>query len=122
MESTINLTIVAGLVLLLLIISGVRLRITGEPYKTAILAIHKLFTLGIIALLAIVTIQHLKVMDFGVKGIVVVFLSGLFLIIATITGAILTKEKTSKKPLKIAHKLSSALAVIMIPVIWLMCH
>jgi len=122
MESTTNLTIVTGLLLLLLIISGVRLRITGEPYKTAILAAHKLFTLAIIALLALVTIQHLKEMDFAIKGIVLLVLSGLFLIVATVTGVLLTKENKPKNILKTVHRISSALAIIMIPVIWLMCH
>ena len=122
MEQVTTLSIISGVLAILLILSGIRLRLSGEPYKFIMLNAHKLLSAGIIALLVIVTIQHQKEIDVGFKGISLFILSALFLITAIGTGGILTVESKSKNTIKILHRISSVLTVIMIPVIWLLCH
>lgn len=122
MESILTKTIIAGVFTLFLIVTGGLLKKSGEPYKVPTLIVHKLATLGVLVFLIIIVIQHAKDVDYGGLGTTLLILSGIFFIAALISGAIITKENAPKKLLIAIHKISSVLSIVMIPVIWIVCH
>ena len=122
MESILTKTVIAGAFALFLFVTGGLLKKSGEPYKVPVLIVHKLATLGILVFLIIIVIQHSNTVDYGVLGTTLLILSSIFLIAAVISGGMVTKENAPKKALIALHKISSVLSVIMIPVIWIVCH
>ena len=121
MGTTTILTIIAGVLLLFILTTGVRVRIKGKPYPKPCLLIHKLFSGGILILLVIIVIQHIKEIEFNTTGWILTILAALFFFIALGSGSALIKEET-KTGIKFIHRISSVLALIMIPVIWIICH
>ena len=92
MGTMLLLTIISGVLLFLLIVSGIRLRLSGEPYKVPILTGHKIISVAIIVLLAIVVGKHLKFMEFGFIGWLLTILSLFLIIVALGTGGALTND------------------------------
>ena len=122
MGSINSLSIIGAIFTIIMIVSGIWLRKKGEPYNTAIFTIHKISVIALIVLIVMIFIRHARFMSFEGLGLVFSIVTGLFIIIAFVSGALLSIEKTARNFLKIVHKGSSVLALVMIPVIWLYCH
>jgi len=122
METLFTKSIIAGLLMVLIIISGIFLRKGGEPYKTGTFALHKITVVAVILFVVLVYVEHLKMFRFNGTGLLLFLLSDLFLLVAFITGVMLNFEKTAHYRMKIFHRISSWLTVLMIPVIWWYCH
>lgn len=122
METTITKSIIAAVLTLIMILSGILLRKNGKPYKTGIFTLHKLSVVAIVVFIVLIYIQHFKLMQFEGLGLVLFILSCLFFIIDFITGALLSFEKIVSYKLKIAHRILSWITILFIPVIWLYCH
>jgi len=105
-----------------MILSGVMLRKSGEPYKTGIFTLHKLSVVATIFFVVLIYIQHFKLLYFEGFGLSLFVFSGLVFIITFITGALLSFEKIASYKLKIVHRVLSWLTILFIPVIWLYCH
>lgn len=122
MESIITKSIIASVLAILMILSGLWLRKHGEPYKKWIFTIHKLSVIAIIIFIVLIYIQHLKTFIFQGTGLTLFILSNIFILTAFITGALLSFENISSYRMKIIHRLSSWITQLFIPVIWLVCH
>jgi uncharacterized membrane protein len=122
MESTTTLSIITAGLTLLMILSGVLLRKSGEPYKTGIFTLHKLSVVAILVFVVLIYVQHFKSFCFQRFGLFLFIVSGLILVVAFFTGALLSFEKITSYKLKITHRILSWLTILLIPFIWLYCH
>lgn len=122
METVLTKSIISGVLILLLIISGIWLRKSGEPYKTGIFTIHKLAIVAVAVFMVLIYIQHFKLLYFEGFGLFLFILSDLVFVIAFTTGALLSFEKIASYRLKIVHRFLSWLTLLFIPAIWLYCH
>jgi len=122
METILTKTIISGVLTLLLIISGIWLRKSGEPYKTSIFTLHKLSVVAIIVFVVLIYIPHFKLLHFEGLGLFLFTFSGFIFAVAFITGALLSFEKIASYKLKIVHRVLSWLTLLFIPAIWLYCH
>ena len=122
MESTTTLSIITAALTLLMILSGIMLRKSGEPYKTVIFTLHKLSVIATIIFVVLIYIQHFKLFYFEGFGLILLILSDLTFIISFFIGALLSFEKIASYKLKIVHRILSWLTLLFIPVIWLYCH
>jgi len=107
METLFTKSIIAGLLMVLIIISGIFLRKGGEPYKTGTFALHKITVVAVILFVVLVYVEHLKMFRFNGTGLLLFLLSDLFLLVAFITGVMLNFEKTAHYRMKIFHRISS---------------
>lgn len=122
MESITLKTMLSALFLILTIVTGVLLKKSGEPYSKLSLAFHKIGITFSVVLVVLIIIQHLNEVVFdGIKPVLLI-ISGIFIVVAYVTGVMLTTEKKSTDFLKISHKIVSLLLIIMIPVIWVTYH
>jgi hypothetical protein len=122
METLLTKSIISGVLAILIFISGIFLRKSGEPYKTGIFTLHKLAVVTALVFVVLVYIQHFDLFSFYGTGLFLFLLSDIFLVAAFVTGALLNFEKTAHYSMKIVHRLTSWLTVLMIPVIWWYCH
>lgn len=122
MESAITQSIIAAILAIVLILTGIILRKGGEPYKTSIFTLHKLAVVALVVFVVLVYIQHFKLFFFEGFGLFLFLLSGVLFAAAFFTGALLSFEKISSYKLQIIHRLTSWLTMLCIPVIWLCCH
>ncbi|HKI90135.1 MAG TPA: hypothetical protein VKA38_13990 [Draconibacterium sp.] len=122
MESTTTFSMITSALTLLMILSGIKLRKSGEPYKTGVFTLHKLSVVATIVFVVLIYIKHFKLLYFEGFGLFLFIFSGLVFIIAFITGALLGFEKIATYKLKIMHRILSWFTILFIPVIWLYCH
>ena len=122
MESILNQSIISAILTLLIIISGIWLRKSGEPYKTGVFTIHKLCVVAVVIFVVLIYIRHFRLLNFEGTGLIFFILSGITFTIAFVTGALLSFEKTASYKMKIIHRILSWLTILFIPVIWLYCH
>ena len=122
MESTITKSIITAILTIILILSGIILKKSGEPYKTGIFTIHKLSVAATIIFVILIYVQHLKMLHFEGLGMILFMVSNIILVISFITGSLLSFEKIISYKLKIVHRVLSWLTILFIPVIWLYCH
>jgi 4-amino-4-deoxy-L-arabinose transferase-like glycosyltransferase len=122
MEQLVANSIISGILAIAVFISGIWLRKTGEPYKTGIFALHKITVVATAVFIVLIVIQHLRVLNFAGTGLILFVLSVIFFLVAFVSGAVLSFENTARDFLKIIHRISSVLVLIMVPVIWLYCH
>lgn len=115
-------TIFSGTLTIIIYFSGIWLRKKGEPYHTGIFTLHKLSVLAVLVLLVLNVLKHLRIIEFQGLGLTVFVVASVFFVIAFITGALLSIKKTSRYFVKTIHRISSVLIVLMIPVIWFICH
>jgi hypothetical protein len=122
MESITTNSLISALLTLILLVSGIWLMKTGEPYKKVVFAVHKIGIAALTVFLVLIIIRHLQLFSFSGLGLTFFVLSILFYVIAFVSGAMLSFESTARDFLKTIHKISSVLTIVMVPLIWLYCH
>lgn len=122
MESVVIQSVIAAFLAVLIISSGILLRKAGEPYKAGTFAIHKLSVIAVVVLIIIIYYRHLEIMNFRGTGFILFLLSDVLLVIAFVTGALLSFDRFSSIGLKLFHRFVSWTTFLFIPIIWLYCH
>jgi hypothetical protein len=122
MEAITTNSLISALLTLILLVSGIWLMKTGEPYKKVVFAVHKISIAALTVLLVLITVRHLQLFDFSGWGLIFFIFAAMFYTIAVISGVVLSFESTARNFLKTIHKISSVLIIVMVPVIWLYCH
>jgi heme A synthase len=92
--------------------SGIWLSNTGKPYKGSIFNIHKLIALAAVILTVVLVRSLLKDVDLCTYTGVLIILSGLFVLILFITGALLSNEKLQISIILFLHRISSILVLL----------
>ena len=118
----VNQSLYAALFFFISVISGIWMLKKGEPYNKMVFNLHKISIVASTVFMVFILKQHFNHLTF--KGIgLALFVSGcVFFLVAFISGSFLSFEKTARRLLKTAHKISSVLLVLIIVAVWLYCH
>lgn len=103
--------IISSVLIVLLIIAGIFLHQKGEPYNVILFTIHKVLTIAMIVLMALVAIRFFRQEDVGMiyyvlSGIIALSLVGLF-----VSGGMLSQDKFHTVMLRI-HQVSTAVFLV----------
>jgi hypothetical protein len=109
--------IVIGFLFLFTIISGLWLSNSGRPLNTIIFTIHKLIALAAVTFTAIVIHNLLNMIGTDNVTLILIMVTGLFVLTLFISGAFLSFEKPVNNILLTIHKVTPILTVISIAVI-----
>ena len=112
MNPTIFKTIVSGLLFVILIFSGFKLKKTGHPYNFIVVSIHKLSSLVLIVMFVLLFVIYQKEIRMSQLEFGNFILSALLFILALISGGLLSARKTTSKIILYTHKITSAFVVI----------
>jgi hypothetical protein len=94
METITSKLILAGVLFLLTLISGVILSRSGRPFSIGLVTIHKLVALGTMVLIGIAVNQVYKTADGkALIGMGVLIITGVLFLALIATGALLTREE-----------------------------
>lgn len=122
MESAVTQSTWTASLFLISVISGIFLRVKGEPYNEVIFTVHKISIVAVTILLIIISINHFKALAIDGRGLVFFLPGSLMYLIAFISGSVLSIKKITGFLYKFIHMLSSVLLFLLIVVIWLYCH
>ncbi len=110
--STVQFRVVsAGLLYLLIVLSGIWLSRSGAPYSTLILAIHKFITLAAIIFFARMIYQIHQADALNIIEFTAVACTGLFLLGTIISGGLLSTGKPMPAVIVSAHQIIPFLTV-----------
>jgi hypothetical protein len=101
----------AGILFVLIILSGVWVTRSGRPLNVAIFTVHKLIALACLVLLVIIVKTLIKGVPVNPSIIISIVLTALFFITMFATGAILSFEKPAPKFVLLLHQVVPALTL-----------
>jgi hypothetical protein len=101
----------AGLVFVVIFVSGYWLSRAGKPYNVIALTVHKLISLAAVVLLVIVMIQSGRIAALGAIEIVAGVVTGLFFLGLIATGGLLSSDKQMPAVVLRLHQIAPYLAV-----------
>jgi len=113
MDNLLVQIVVITLLFVIVFVSGYRLTRTGKPYSTIIFNIHKLISLAVIAVLVVQMYNTYQISKLGFVEWTCSLFTGSILIIAIISGGILSIEKSMPDVIKKIHKLVAYLALLL---------
>jgi len=99
--------ILALCLFLFTIFSGIWLSKTGRPLNSGIFTLHKLLALAGTFLIVVSAYQLQKGLEINQLKIIFFVFSALFFLMAFITGALLSFDKTTNEVILIIHKIAS---------------
>jgi hypothetical protein len=104
---------VVGAVLLsvLILVTGFWLGVTGKPFNSAILNVHKLISLAGVVLFGITTYQINKTSGLDTTEMVAIVVTGVLLLSAIVSGG-LSSIETMQKAVVIVHRITLSLAAL----------
>lgn len=121
MKTHATIIVVAGLLFLFTLISGLSLsrnlrhndpRASGRPLAGALPALHKLVALAAVITIA-VTIRDLhRGMEFRAVELTPVIFTGLFFVLMFVTGSLLSLGKAANEAVQVSHEVIAVLAFI----------
>ncbi len=103
--------IVAGVMFLIIFGGGYWLGKKGKPYNQALLAVHKLVSLGALVYLCIVFVNYGKVEPFTGGQVAALAVAGFFFVATIVNGALVSLKKEMPMVVKIMHKINPYLTV-----------
>ena len=93
-----NLTFrsIAGIILMFVLIIGTGFWIShgGKPYNTGLFTLHKLLSLGAVALMAVITVKAHRTYGLTADSVVGVIATGVLFLGTMVTGGILSVDIT----------------------------
>ncbi|MBN1132839.1 MAG: hypothetical protein JXR52_11455 [Bacteroidales bacterium] len=104
--------IISGILVFLLLVSGMWLSLLGRPLNTIIFTFHKLLAVAAIVVLVLAVLKMMKGVDLHTVEVWFVVLSGIFLLLSFGSGALLSFESLVNNFTRMVHKLMPYLAVI----------
>ncbi len=105
--------IVSGILILLMIITGILLTRSGKPYGTGLVTLHKLFSIAALVVVILAFVQQMKAAPNPLWTYLAI-LAGVLFIAAIASGAFLTAEKTMPGWVSLVHKLSTPAIILVI--------
>lgn len=102
----------AGVLFVLVFLSGVWVKQGGKPYAALPFTLHKLIALGALVLLVITINQLRQATTLTGSQIAVVVLAGLFFLAAIVSGGLVSVDKAFPAFVYLLHRLSPYLTVL----------
>lgn len=109
----------AGILFVLIIISGLWLRKTGSPYKSGVVTLHKLLSIVFIAVSALFfrRLFYAETVNPGDTWLVIIL--GVTVLLALITGGILSYRNTKHYLLILGHILSTIVMIVIMAILFI---
>jgi hypothetical protein len=107
---------IIGILFLAMILSGVWLTKKGKPYPTSIFTIHKLVVLAAMAYIGYFFYTTFMIETVSSAANLLIILSAVFLVLAFITGAILSIVKDARPAQLFAHKITPVLSLVFVAI------
>jgi len=104
--------IISGILFFFLLVSGMWLSLLGRPLNMILFNVHKIIAIAVIVVLAFFILKLIKNMNLQPLELWFLVLSGIFLILAFASGAILSFEGLVNNFTRMVHKLMPYLAVV----------
>lgn len=101
------------LVFLLTVVSGNVLTKWGRPYLFWIFTLHKLFSLALFALVIITLYPIHTNIGLSRLNLILIILTGVFFIVAFVTGGILDQNESAHENIKLVHKTTSVILLFL---------
>ena len=99
--------IISSILLLLLLVAGIYIHRTGKPYNTMVFTVHKLFTVAVVVLLAIVFVQVFRSAGLSSGQIAILSVMILAIVVLMVSGGMMSLDKKQIVMLWL-HRLSTA--------------
>ena len=103
--------IISGILILLLLVSGMWLSLLGRPLNTIVFSLHKIVAIAAVVLVILAVLNLTKGIDLRVPETWGIILSGLFLLLALVSGGLLSFESLVNNFTRMIHKLTPYLFV-----------
>jgi hypothetical protein len=104
--------IIAGILFLITAASGIWLKLTGSPYSGFLVTAHKLVSLAAVVF-TVMAVYHLqKSSEFNTIQWFLIGMTAIFLLVALISGGLLTVENISIKIPLLLHRITSVLSLL----------
>jgi hypothetical protein len=107
---------IIGILFLAMILSGVWLTKKGKPYPAGIFTIHKLVVIVAMAYIGYFFYTAFLIETIGRTANFMIILSAVFLLMAFITGAILSIVKDARPAQLFAHKITPVLSLVLLAI------
>jgi hypothetical protein len=112
MQTAQSRIIATGLLFLFALVSGVWVSRSGKPLSTVKLTIHKLISL-LMAVVTGLTISYvIQKSGVGTAGIAAIVVTGLLLVLAVVSGGLLSTAKPMPGVVGIVHKVAPPLSAV----------
>jgi len=102
----------AGLVFVVIFVSGYWLSRAGKPYNVIVLTVHKLISLAAVVFLVITMIQANRVAALSAVELIAGVLTGLFFLGLMATGGLLSGDKQMPAVVLKLHQIAPYLTVL----------
>jgi hypothetical protein len=102
----------AGLVFVVIFVSGYWLSRSGKPYNVIVLTVHKLISLAAVVFLVIVMIQSNREAALSAIELVASVVTGLFFLALMATGGLLSSDKEMPAVVLRLHQIAPYLTVL----------
>jgi hypothetical protein len=109
-----KIIIIALLLLLFSVITGLILHRKGHPYPFILSNFHKLLSVGTIVFVVIEMVNLLQGKEAQITGITITGLTGLTVLLSLISGGLLARKTESGIHLQKIHRISSLLSILLI--------
>lgn len=106
------------ILILVTIVIGIFLTKAGKPYSSAMLSMHKLFTLAFAIFLTMMLIQYLKVQSPDSLFTVMLITSAVALVVLLVSGGVLSVDKLYDTMI-VVHRIATGVFVISAGVVFL---
>ena len=103
-----------SIIFIVTVISGIWLSKLGKPYKPLVFNIHKFIALAFIIYAILISRGIYKTIQMNPLLWILLILSGIFILLALISGGILSAKEELLNSISLTHKLSSTLALFSI--------
>jgi len=102
----------AGLVFVVIFVSGYWLSRAGKPYSVIVLTVHKLISLAAVVFLIITMVQSNRVAALSAVELIAGVLTGLFFLGLIATGGLLSSDKQMPAVVLKLHRIAPYLTVL----------
>ena len=106
----------SGILVLLTLVFGVWLSLSGKPYNGLLFNIHKLIALGAVVVTAVQLYRLLKGTQIPVSHIVLIVVAGLCVVALFFSGAMMSAGKLDYQVMLAIHRIALILMVIVMAV------
>jgi len=110
--STETRIVVIGLLFACKFAAGYWLTRSGKPYSVSILAIHKIISLAIVAMIGIIIYRLRRDVGTGSTEIVTTVITGLLFLLAIASGGLVSTDKPANAAILTVHRVLPFLTVL----------
>lgn len=119
MNVSVKITLIS-LIFLLIVVSGIWLTRTGKPYNPVLFNVHKFVSLTGVVVTAVLLYGYFNSMEVSPLIVALTIAAGLLFVVLLVSGGLLNLDIKLYKLLRIVHRITPALSIILTALIFLL--